>query len=604
MAKIYTLHPIALVAGFGKSNSYLSNVWNNLFYRTDGLYAGETGDRVESYYFPGTYIYDTMRCVNFMFDATTLATLRTKNITSVKFKTKVSGKLWASGSEGLTQQLRYKYDSSDGVGTGSTSAHWSSASDVNSSGQGNAVAGRFVSPGSEAVTVSNYEIELTLPNGVPKYGFVAGPASMSYNSGLLTFSSNLSDTTLTVVTDEVEDRSVIYSANGGTGAPATQTYPVGASVTLSTVRPTRTGYNFLGWSQDSKAAAASYNPGGTYTFSGNVTLYAVWAKQTYTISFNANGGINPPSSQTKTYGVDLTLTSAQPTREGYAFLGWAKSNTANEPDYASGATYNENGNATLYAVWQVVVEDHTLSYDANGGIDAPASETKTFSVLAPTEFTVSEEQPTRAGHQFKGWSSAAGGTVEYSGGEKIPASADKTLYAVWQIDTYAVTFNANGGINQPAAQTKTYNVDLTLTSAEPTRDGYIFQGWAESSDATEIDYAPGGTFTKNQAQTLYAVWKIKTYTVQYDAAGGSAAPADQTKVHGETLVLSSYIPRLKGYRFRGWGLAPNAQTIAYAPGDDYTANANVMLYALWRRSMYAGVYVVRDGRAIPSGVYV
>jgi Listeria/Bacterioides repeat len=201
----------------------------------------------------------------------------------------------------------------------------------------------------------------------------------------------------------------------------------------------------------------------------------------------------------------------------------------------------------------MITADHTLTYNANGGSGAPDSETKTYSVTSPTFFTVSSTQPSRTGYTFMGWSSSAGGSAEYSAGDTIPASADKTLYAVWQINTYPVNYNANGGVGAPAAQTKTYGVSLTLSSMQPTRDGYNFLGWAESASATEAEYEPGGSYTKNQAKTLYAVWQIRTYTVHFDAAGGSAAPADQTKVHGETLVLSSYIPRLQGYRFRGWG---------------------------------------------------
>ena len=288
---------------------------------------------------------------------------------------------------------------------------------------------------------------------------------------------------------------VTFNANGGSNAPSAQTFQVGSSVTLSSATPTRTGYRFLGWSQNQNATTESYAPGSTQTFDGNVTLYAVWTRQTYTITFNANGGSNAPAAQTKTYGVDLTLASSQPTRDGYAFVGWAKTNTATVAEYASGATYTENGNATLYAVWSLVTADHTLSYNANGGTGAPASETKTYSVLNPTFFTVSSTRPTWTGHTFKGWSSTADGSVEYSSGDSIPASADKTLYAVWQLNTYAVSFNANGGIGAPSAQTKTYGVDLTLSDTVPTRDGYTFQGWAENVAATTAQYAAGGTYT-------------------------------------------------------------------------------------------------------------
>lgn len=397
---------------------------------------------------------------------------------------------------------------------------------------------------------------------------------------------------------------VTFNANGGNNAPSPQTFQVGSSVTLSDVTPTRAGYRFLGWSEDPNAATASYAPGTTQTFNDNVTLYAVWALLTYTITFDANGGIGAPAAQTKTHGTDLTLSDSEPTREGYAFVGWATSNTAVSADYQPGDTYSAEGNATLYAVWQLVIETHTLTYDANGGTGAPASETKTYSVLSPTSFTVSSTQPTKTGHTFNGWSSTAGGSVEYTAGDSIPASADKTLYAVWQINTYQVSFNANGGTGAPAAQTKTYGVDLPLPSTVPTRTGYDFLGWAESASATVAAYAAGGTYTKNQAKTLYAVWQLKTYTVSYNANGGTGAPANQTKTHGQTLKLSSQTPTKTGSRFRGWGLAADATAIAYEAGDDYTNNADITLYAVWVDSELSGAYVMHNGELVPAIVYL
>ena len=403
---------------------------------------------------------------------------------------------------------------------------------------------------------------------------------------------------------QTDTYTVSFDANGGTGAPAAQTKTHGTNLTLSSTVPTRTGYTFVGWNTKSDGSGVGYSPGGTYSANAGVILYAIWARLTYTITFNANEGENAPAAQTKTYGIDLTLTDSEPTREGYAFVGWATSNTAVSADYQPGDTYSAEGNATLYAVWQLVIETHTLTYDANGGTGAPASETQTYSVLSPTSFTVSSTQPTKTGHTFSGWSSTASGSVEYAAGDSIPASADKTLYAVWQINTYQVSFNANGGTGAPAAQTKTYGVDLTLSSTIPTRTGYNFLGWAESSSATVAAYAAGGTYTKNQAKTLYAVWQLKTYTVSYNANGGTGAPANQTKTHGQTLKLSSQTPTKAGSRFQGWGLAADATAIAYEAGDDYTNNAAITLYAVWVDSESSGVYVMHNGELVPAIVYL
>ncbi len=624
MAKTYTLHPVKIVAGRGKSSSYLSNNWNNLYVPTSftiDVAAGESGDRVEDYYSPGTYIYDTQQCVNFMFDRTTLNLLRTKNITSVKFKTKVTGKLWASASTGLTQNLRYKYDSDDGSTTHSTSPHWASASDADSTAQGNKTLARFVSPSEEAQTVSNYEIELTLSeNKIPKNGYVVGPPSLRYDTKFLKFSTTLTDTTLTVVTDEIENYTVTYSANGGNAdsVPPVQTYPVGSSVTLSTVTPTRAGHRFLGWSLQSDAVTASYAAGSTQTFNANVTLYAVWERRTYTITYNANEGNNPPAAQTKTYGIDLTLTSDQPTRDGYAFLGWSTSNTASTAEYASGATYTQNGNATLYAVWSLITVDHTLTYNANGGIGAPMSETQTYSPIEPTFFTISSVQPTRIGHKFIGWASSASSSVaEYSAGDVFPASEDKTLYAVWQAIAYTVSYDANGGTGAPEAQSGIYGESIMLSSAVPTRDGYDFVGWAESDDAPYKEYDPGDEYTKCEDVTLYALWAINSFAVVYNANGGTNAPAVQRKSHGIPLVLTFDTPSRTGYKFVGWGLTSDANEIAYRPGGTYAIDFPITLYAIWRTmksvELYSATdsdvlqiesYVVQNGTPVPCEVHV
>lgn len=147
--------------------------------------------------------------------------------------------------------------------------------------------------------------------------------------------------------------SVSYNANGGSGAPGNQTKTYGSNLTLSSTKPTRTGYTFLGWSTSSTATSATYQPGGTYTSNSGATLYAVWKLNTYTVSYNANGGSGAPASQTKTYGTALTLSSAKPTRTNYNFKGWSKDKNAVTATYSAGGVYTEDTAVTLYAVWEL-----------------------------------------------------------------------------------------------------------------------------------------------------------------------------------------------------------------------------------------------------------
>lgn len=170
------------------------------------------------------------------------------------------------------------------------------------------------------------------------------------------------------------------------------------------------------------------------------------------------------------------------------------------------------------------------------------------------------------------WSGTYGGTKSASGSISVAAKT-----------SYTVSYNANGGSGAPSAQTKWYGTALTLSSTKPTRTGYAFQGWATSSSGSVV-YAAGASYTANAAVTLYAVWKANTYTVSYNANGGSGAPSSQTKTYGVTLTLSSTKPTRTNYTFKGWGTSASATTVAYAAGASYTANAAATLYAIWELS--------------------
>lgn len=147
--------------------------------------------------------------------------------------------------------------------------------------------------------------------------------------------------------------------------------------------------------------------------------------------------------------------------------------------------------------------------------------------------------------------------------------------------SYTVKYNANGGSGAPSSQTKWKDQTLKLSTTKPTRTGYSFLGWSTSSTATSATYAAGANYTVNAAATLYAVWKANTYTVSYNANGGTGAPGNQTKTYGKTLTLSSTKPTRTNYNFKGWGTSASATTVSYTAGASYTNNAAITLYAVW-----------------------
>lgn len=172
---------------------------------------------------------------------------------------------------------------------------------------------------------------------------------------------------------------------------------------------------------------------------------------------------------------------------------------------------------------------YTVSYNANGGSGAPANQTKYYGQTLKLSTTI----PTRTGYTFKGWSTSSSATsATYSAGASYTANAAVTLYAVWQVNTYIVSYDANGGSGAPASQTKTHGVTLVLSSTIPTRTNYLFKGWSTSSTATSATYSSGGNYTANAAAKLYAVWelayvkpRIKNLSINRCLANGT--PDDQ-----------------------------------------------------------------------------
>lgn len=175
--------------------------------------------------------------------------------------------------------------------------------------------------------------------------------------------------------------------------------------------------------------------------------------------------------------------------------------------------------------------------------------------------------------------------------------------------SYTVAYNANGGSGAPGSQTKWKDHTLTLSSTKPTRTGYTFQGWATSASGS-VAYAAGGSYSANASVTLYAVWKANTYSVKYNANGGTGAPANQTKTYGQNLTLSSTTPTRTNYNFLGWSTSASATSATYAAGGTYTANSAVTLYAVWSlayvKPRISNVSVVRcdsTGTETDNGTY-
>ena len=480
------------------------------------------------------------------------------------------------------------------------------------------------------------------------------------------------------------------------------------TITVQANTQTRPGWTFLGWSTDSDAteADADYAAGKTFIITGDVTLHAVWEKNSYQIAFDGNGKEqgDVPASIDASYGDTVTVPSSNLLKTGFVFDGWSKT-TGGTVDYAAGSTITINDSfvnpLTLYAHW-TAAGTVKLSYDKNAGTDTVTgtlpSDKSYYKDGISNVLNVTSIVPVRKGYSFDGWSTSAGGDVEYAPGAPITLTADTTLYAKWTAGNFSLTYHFNGGSDPMygdlpgivtgtpattgitvAAQgnlrrekykftgwkdadgnsytigndiTLTDNIDLyaqwqsvpeaTLTynancanpetvvpSAEgghyddgmhdeatvasdiPIRRGYIFHGWSTSSTAlpTDPDLLKGGdTLTVTSNTTLYAVWELGVYTLEYDK---NVAASDPNQVQGAwpdevTGSITSPIASHSGtgltrahYTFKEWNSAADGTGTVYTPGGDIYLAQDLTLYAIWEPESYAIQYDANGAAGTP-----
>lgn len=151
--------------------------------------------------------------------------------------------------------------------------------------------------------------------------------------------------------------SVSYNANGGSGDIYTDYVQYKSAYTTRANWFKRTGHTFTGWNEAANGSGTSWtnyiNKPWTWTYTKSITLFAQWKINTYTVSYNANGGSGAPGSQTKTFGQALTLSGTKPTRPNYTFKGWSPNKSAVSAEYTAGGSYYTDSSVTLYAVWEL-----------------------------------------------------------------------------------------------------------------------------------------------------------------------------------------------------------------------------------------------------------
>ena len=395
--------------------------------------------------------------------------------------------------------------------------------------------------------------------------------------------------------------------------------------------PTRTGYSFAGWyTEKNYGGTKAASGGGTYTPSSNITLYARWNANTYTVKYNCNGGSNPASDSSHVYGVSSSLTTNTCVKTGNQFVSWNTKADGSGTSYSNGVSVSTlsssyNGVVTLYAQWTPIT--YYVEFASNGGTGTMNKMTFKYGETK----NLLENNFSKLGYNFRVWSGSNG--KSYSDKQSVSNLSETNgatikMTAQWDERIYTISYNANSGSGAPSSQIKTHDVVLTLSDTIPFRDGYVFQGWGTSSTATSATYTAGGSYSANSDITLYAVWKINSsfkltfnpVTDNYAGTNNSSAATNGSMVGGvgETvsaeygiktvsnmpspnpmtgsiITIPSTAPTASskwlGWTFKGWttqdaitgatskGL--KVVTPEYQPGDRIELKEDTTLYAVW-----------------------
>ena len=380
---------------------------------------------------------------------------------------------------------------------------------------------------------------------------------------------------------------VSYDMNGGSGSISNKTKTYGKDLTLSSTKPTRTGYDFLGWNTNKDATTAQYSAGGKYTANSGATLYAIWRKiedvgtgfYAKLINTNSNKAVTVDTSNNNVYQKSDTTSDTQI---------W-------KFDKQSDGSYKITNVATNKCL------------DVKDAVNANGTNVQVYNDNSNSaqRWNISRTGDNYMLHPKMALSRA----LDVTGGSK-----DENInIRIWDCNTsgaeyfrivkvtYTVAYNMNGGSGSIANQTKTYGQDLILSSTKPTRTGYDFLGWNTNKDATTAQYQPNDKYTTNSSVTLYAVWKSNTYTISYNMNGGSGSINPQIVVYGQSVTISGVIPTRAGYQFLGWNTSANATVAQYQPGSKYTSSNSVILYAIWKKLAENTPQIIVENKTASAG---
>ena len=351
-----------------------------------------------------------------------------------------------------------------------------------------------------------------------------------------------------------------------------------------------TGYSFDGW-YTSPTGGDKYDWSTKLT--NDVTMYAHWTANGYTVKYDAGGGKGTMGDQKFTFDVPQNLSPNAFTRDGYTFTGWKRADTGDayqDGQQVANLTSTPNGIVTMIAQW--TPNPASINYDSNPPTGRTPGGQGTANWTGHTGDTqaIGANGWTVDGYTFIGWNTSADGKgTAYAPGTTWIANGTLTLYAQWTPGQAGLTYDGNGATGgktdpQPGKTDEKINV----RDNGFTRDGYMFVTWNTQAGCKGKAVNPGDEWTLQGSSTLYACWAGTAQTLAYHGNGATGGnTAVQSGKTGDELTTNANGFTRDGYTFVRWDTAKDGSGTAYGEGKNgvsqYTMKpAGNDLYAIWK----------------------
>lgn len=380
------------------------------------------------------------------------------------------------------------------------------------------------------------------------------------------------------------------------GTPASQTVPYNtAAADKSGWAAGDTGkipgYRFDGW-------YTAPNGGNKYDFNtpltGNVTVYAHWVGNGYTVRFAGNGATGGGTpDQAFQYNIGQNLHRNGFVRDGYTFTGWKRAD--NQQAYGDGQwvtnlTTQPNGIVTMVAQWSA--NEAHIRYNPNppAGKTTGGQGTPNWDGHTGDTPTIGGNGWTIDGYTFAGWATSPDGSgARYAPGARWTANGTLTLYAQWTPGQASLTYDGNGATGgKTDPQTGKTDEKINVRDNGFTRDGYTFVTWNTQADCKGNAVKPNSEWTLRGSSTLYACWAGNAQTLTYHGNGATGGnTAAQSGKTGDELTTNANGFTRDGYTFVRWDTAKDGSGTAYGEGKNGVSQyvmkpAGNDLYAIWK----------------------